>query len=353
MAERMTEERVDICLFAGDAFKDARVLLDRARVEIEAFLNWLNYLSDHDIPTIVISGTPSHDAVAAYELLRNFKIRNCDIVTAPSLIALPYVNIACIPGMNRSNIMTRDECRDMDIREVHGVMSRTITDIAQGLRSSIDNARPAVLLSHLTYSEAETGFDHLLLEHEPLLTPEAVQNFDLVCLGHIHRAQRCANRKVFYAGSPERLSFNEEDCDPGFWIHVVPEPGDKDTLGSWFVPTPARRYVTVREDVGAMSHDRCPDVRDAVVRFALKTDEETAKSLSRKDIERYLYENGAYFVQEIKIEAERAERARDRNVTESLGPVEALSKWCARQGIEDENAGALASLTQELLEEVA
>ena len=37
-ADRMIEEKVDICLFAGDAFKDSRVMLDRARVEIAAFL---------------------------------------------------------------------------------------------------------------------------------------------------------------------------------------------------------------------------------------------------------------------------------------------------------------------------
>jgi exonuclease SbcC/exonuclease SbcD len=227
------------------------------------------------------------------------------------------------------------------------------------------------MLSHLTYSEAETGFDHLLLEHEPLLTPEAVQGFDLVCLGHIHKAQRISDKNIFYAGSPERLSFSEADRDPGFWIHAVPEPGDKDTPGSCFIPTPARKYLTVSfsddcdddtassvrdliaggSDMAAMSRD--DEVRDAIVRVHIKADEEQAKQLDRKAIEKSFYGSGAYFVQEIKIEVERAERARDREVTESLGPVEALAKWCARQGIEDESAGALASLTQDLLEEVA
>jgi exonuclease SbcC/exonuclease SbcD len=203
------------------------------------------------------------------------------------------------------------------------------------------------------------------------LTPEAVQGFDLVCLGHIHRAQKCANREVFYAGSPERLSFNEADCDPGFWIHAVPEPGDKDTLESWFVPTPARKYITVRfnddaEDetayavrelisggsaFAAMSRD--DEVRDAIVRVHIKADEKQAKELSRKAIEKSFHDAGAYFVQEIKIDAERRERARDKEVTEGIGPVEALLKWCAKQGIEDGDTRSLADMTRELLEEVA
>jgi len=73
--------------------------------------------------------------------------------------------------------------------------------------------------------------------------------------GHIHKPQ-IIDGKVFYSGPIERLSFNEQDIQPGFWIHEValqanpvrislPVVEYKKELNSEFIETPARRYVTL------------------------------------------------------------------------------------------------------------
>ena len=70
VADRIVAERPDLVVFAGDAFKDGRVMLDRARREIGTFYAWLARLDAAGLPVIVIAGTPSHDSRPAYELMR-------------------------------------------------------------------------------------------------------------------------------------------------------------------------------------------------------------------------------------------------------------------------------------------
>jgi DNA repair exonuclease SbcCD nuclease subunit len=61
-ADRIIHEGCELVLFAGDAFKDARVYIDRATAEIRAFVSWIRKLSSAGIEVVIISGTPSHDA---------------------------------------------------------------------------------------------------------------------------------------------------------------------------------------------------------------------------------------------------------------------------------------------------
>lgn len=74
-AERIIKD-CDLVLVAGDMFKDARVFLDRASIEIKAAADWLRKIADAGIPVVVISGTPSHDAISAYHLLPVFVLGN-------------------------------------------------------------------------------------------------------------------------------------------------------------------------------------------------------------------------------------------------------------------------------------
>jgi len=226
-----------------------------------------------------------------------------------------------------------------------------------------------ILMAHMTYQGAETGFTDLLMQHEPILTQEAVSGFDLVCLGHIHKPQQI-DSKVFYSGPIERLSFNEEDVHPGFWIHEMalqanpvriplPVAEHKKELNSEFIETPARRYVTLEWDSASVKGylDYGPIfassiLQDAIIRLHYSCSEETAQQLNRKQLEKSLYDAGCFFASEIKADIQRVDRARDAEVTESLTPLMALEKWCENQGIDPEESKALQAMTGELLEEV-
>ncbi|GIO36244.1 nuclease SbcCD subunit D [Paenibacillus antibioticophila] len=352
-ADRIIAEGCDLVLFAGDAFKDARVYIDRATAEIKAFTSWLRRLSDAGIEVIVISGTPSHDAISAYHLIREMQIPGVQVFTEQGIASSeegPLV--ACLPGMNRSSFALQDDFAGLPPHEFHSKMTDWITDTCRELREGL--AGPVILMSHLTYDLADTGFEDALLQNEPILTDEAARMFDLVCLGHIHRPQR-AGSNVFYSGAPERHNFGDEHTEPGFWIH------DTDTFttlfaSSEFIPTPARRFRTIDwcdMDIEAWLDGQVDDfagIQDAIVRVRYSCSEELQKRFDRRSLEKALYDAGAYFVAEIRAEVERSERIRDAEVTEGLNPLTALAAWGSNQEIKEPEIVELQAMTTELME---
>lgn len=364
-ADAIIEAECDAVLFAGDAFKDSKVFLDRATPEIMAFVKWLRKLSEAGIPVTAISGTPSHDAVSAYELIREMKIPGVSIRTRPGVEYYGDFSVACLPGMNRSQIATKEECKGLQPREVHSLMTEKLRDLCWGMVAQLTPmaAEPVVLLSHMTMAGADTGFDDLVMEHEPVLTREAVEPYDFVCLGHIHRPQMIefGKTRASYCGSVERLTFNDQCIYPGFWIH------DLWARDSEFIKTPARRFLSVdipETDPGIFqaftegyeSGWQCLGVKTAlpgaIVRVRWACSEEQAAQIDRKALEKSLYDAGAFFVTEIRLDIQKTERSRDSEVTESLGPVQAVERWGEANGKTAAEIALLQSRTVQLLEEV-
>ncbi|AZS15328.1 metallophosphoesterase family protein [Paenibacillus lutimineralis] len=358
-ADRIIAEGCELVLFAGDAFKDARVYIDRATAEIRAFVSWLRRLSDAGIEVIVISGTPSHDAISAYHLIREMQIHGVQVFTEPEIASLPSEGgaiVACLPGMNRSSFALQDDFAGLPPHEFHSKMTNWITDTCRELRAGLIG--PVILVSHLTYDLADTGFEDALLQNEPILTDEAARMFDIVCLGHIHRPQ-LAGSNVYYSGAPERHNFGDERTVPGFWIHEytgLSSIHEINGFRSTFVETPARSFKTIDwcdMDIEAWLDGQVDDftsIKDAIVRVRYECSEELQKRFDRRSLEKALYEAGAFFVAEIRAEVQRSERIRDTEVTEGLNPLTALTAWGNNQGYEPEEISELQVLTTELLE---
>lgn len=351
-ADKMIDEDVDFVIVAGDMFRKADIGLDKASKEIRAAAAWLRKLTTAGIRVLIISGTPSHDPISAYDLLKDYQMDKVTICTEP--MRLPAmdgygINITCLPGMDRSNFVTKEDYKGLPAHVVHQKMTEYITETCQNL---LNRSEPSILVGHLTYDLADTGFEDVLMQNEAILTTEAIAGYDLVVLGHIHRPQQ--NGTVFYSGSPERLSFNDEKVDAGFWIHEW--NGDK--FDSTFINTPARKYYTlnftetnVADFVnGSLDFDNVIDkIRDAIVRIRYTCSEDLNKALNRRTLEKALYDMGAFFIAEIKGNIYRSDRARDEEITESLGPTEAVRKWAENQEIIPEEINELAALTAQLM----
>ena len=356
-ADRMIAEQVDLVLVAGDMFRKADVSLEKASREIRAAVAWLRKLTNAGIKVLVISGTPSHDPISAYELLKAFELPGVRIVTEMDVIDFETADagcsVVCVPGMDRSSFANRDEYRGLPAHIMHQMMTDAIEDHCQAFLSEV-NYTPAILVGHLTYDLADTGFEDVLMQNEAILTQEAIQGYDLVCLGHIHRPQQ--NGSVFYCGSPERLSFNDENVGAGFWIH---ETDDAGKFSSHFIDTPARKYHTItlkNDDIAGFVNGNLVfandigKIKDAIVRVVYACDDALNKQLNRRALEQSLYDAGAFFVSEIRGDIARADRQRDAELTEQLGPIEAVRKWCANQEIPAEEIDELAAMTARLME---
>lgn len=356
VADRMIAEGCDIVIVAGDMFRKADIALEKASKEIRACTAWLRKLTAAGIEIFIISGTPSHDPISAYELLKDYQLPKVTIATEPIWYDHDgeySFSLVCIPGMDRSNFVNKDEYRGMSAHVVHQMMTEHITDTGQTfLRES--NYSPSILVGHLTYDLADTGFEDVLMQQEAILTTEAVAGYDLVALGHIHRPQQ--NGNVFYSGSPERLSFNDEKVDAGFWIHAW----DGQKFDSRFIDTPARKYYTLNlseHEITDFVHGNnnfeyaSDNLKDAVIRVTFSCSEELNRQLNRRTLDKALYDLGAYYVDGIKGDVKRSEdRLRDADITEALRPIDALRKWASNQEIDSLEIDELAAMTAELLE---
>ncbi|EGO63591.1 metallophosphoesterase family protein [Acetonema longum] len=356
VADKIIAERCQYVLFSGDAFKDSNVMINRASVEIKAFVTWIRKLTAHGIKVVIISGTPSHDSVAAYEIIKEMDLKNTYIYTHPGIIDFSDFEVVCFPGLNRSSILTQEEYRGLQPHEVHQEMTSKIAIALKGLRAQCScSETPVVLMSHMTYAQADTGFSDLLMQHEPVLTDESVSEFDLVALGHIHRPQQVRN--VFYSGSPERLSFNDESVKAGFYVHQLEDK----KVQSRFIETPARKFVTLdlteKEISDFVEYDAMADwvqdtaekVADSVVRVRYSCSEDLNKRFNKKAMERVLVSVGAHFIHAIEGEIQRTDRQRSEEVTESLTPVMAMAVWAQQQSISPEEISELSGMTETLL----
>jgi exonuclease SbcD len=367
MADKIIEEKCDLVLVAGDLFKDARVFLDRASVEIAAAVKWLRRFSDAGIPVVVISGTPSHDAVAAYELIKEMRIRGVAIYTTPGvhevLIEDNSLSIACLPGINRSTIASKEEFSKLPAHELHQLMTERVTQAVRGLEAECANDFK-ILMSHITTAAADKGFEDLIQQQEPVLTKDAIEGsgFGMVCLGHIHKPQMVEGVDVatFYCGAPERLSFNEEGHKPLFWIHNLTggEPHSK------YIETPARDYCTLQFDLhdkdtetfdrwcsfitGEKGVEYLIDREGSIVRMRYKVTEAQAKQINQAAIVKALHDAGAFYVQGIEAEVVRSTRTRAAEADAGMTPTEALAMWGRVNDVKDDELAELTTRAEVL-----
>lgn len=360
-AEKVTREGCGLVLLAGDAFKDARVFIDRAAREITYLARWLRGITGEGIPVLALSGTPSHDAPAAYRLLEEMRIPGVTVATAPGLYPVECpgpggtvtVQVACLPGLDRTQVASREEYARLSPGALHRLMTDKITDIVASLALEVrPGVGPALLLGHLTCLGADKGFEDLLLMQEPVLAREALAGtpFQLAALGHIHHPQEVPGMPVptFYCGPPERLSFKEENIRPGIWVHRWEGgPAPWSYAGSRSIPTPATPFVTLEEDLRGLAAGDLPgwyrglglpplpahggpgDPPPAVVRLRVRAGEEVARSLDRKEISRRLGESSprGCYLSYLDLEVDREARPRAREVHPGATLLENLATW--------------------------
>jgi exonuclease SbcD len=200
----------------------------------------------------------------------------------------------------------------------------------------------------------------MMVGHDPIIPLSVLAHpaWDYVALGHIHRHQDLnagQHPPVVYSGSIERIDFGEEREDKGFvWAQVR-----KGSTTYAFVPVPARPFVTLRLDAQAGgdplalldSELERRDITDAIVRVIIAVGAEQSDLIQERDIRERL--KAAYLVAGIvKEEMKASPRSRDSELTESLGPLQALERYIASNPDYADRQQALLQRAQELLQEI-
>ena len=385
VVQRALDEEVDAFVFCGDAYHTA----DPTPTQQKIFVQCLRPLAEAGIPIVLIVGNHDHpvtfgrassldifDHIAGEVYCYRKPASNVQIIDTKS----GPLQLIPLPWPIRSQILAKDEYRTMSPDELRRFIEEHYVTYIQRRTDEILNEKPGVtpdgteqplspdvptvLAGHVTVQGAAlAGSEHTTtIASEPKFTVGqlAVRPIDYVALGHVHHPQNRnedGHPPVVYAGSIERVTFNEADEPKGFRLVDI-DPSRDPVTHSTFVETPARPFVAVQVDVRDVEAptERIldaiaeRDVTDAIVRVRYRVDEEQVAQIDQTRIREALAP--ADTVTGIERTVDPAERKRRTVVTRESGLDEAVRQYVGQHeelsGMEEELVETALELEAEL-----
>jgi len=245
--EYAIKENVDLFVFAGDAYKTAHPTPTQQKLLLDSFMK----LYKAKIPVVIVVG--NHDnplsfgKANALDIFAHLPIDGFHVFSKPSAIKLITksgpVQIVGMPWPNRHNLAINANQNISSATELTKTISDSLAHITQELANSLDQTIPAILVGHLTVSSGifSGSEKRAVYGQDPILLPSqlAIQPFDYVALGHLHRFQNTNPQgtiPVVYAGSIDRVDFGERKEEKGFCDVTIHEKY-KTTFEHIVIPT--------------------------------------------------------------------------------------------------------------------
>ena len=351
------EHEADVCIFAGDAYKNQRPNPTLQR----EFGRRIMRLVSAGIPTILLIG--NHDmstadrAASSLDIFNTLDVPGVIVANREELHQITcrrgqQLQVATVPYPQRNRLLNQEQYRNLTIEELDlalaKLMEESIDELAQQAGQNRD--RPTVFAGHFSISEAKLGSEQgIMLGRDVVVMKSqlAVPVWDYVAMGHIHKHQELNDGRqppIVYPGSLERIDFGEEREEKGFvWVRL--EKGRAD----WeFVPLKSRKFLTIRVDIRQSDDPMTTildkidqyDVAQAVVRIIIQAREEQDPLIEDRQIQLTLKE--ASFVASITHDVDRHTRRRLGDVgVEELSPLQALTLYFEAKGIEEERKALL------------
>ncbi len=248
-------ERVDLVVFAGDAFKD--------RMPQPTFQReWgrrIMRLSRAEIPTLLLVGnhdlSPALGRAHALESFDTLEVPYVRVIDRPMLLrpqdlhSVP-VQVIALPWISRSGIMAalspapaqgsdaggdnpiidifqRNRSSSSLVNYYEELGERLIELVRLWLAEAIDPSLPVILTAHCSVQGATYGGERTVMLGNDLVLPGSLvkdPRLDYVALGHIHKPQDLNDGfhpPAIYPGSIERVDFGEANDEKFFIIAQV------------------------------------------------------------------------------------------------------------------------------------
>lgn len=286
IVDKAIAEKVDLVIFAGDAYKD--------RTPSPTFQReWgrrMMRLPLAGIPALLLVG--NHDISPAsgrahtlqeFDTLQVPRVRvlyKPELLTSADLWGLP-LQVLALPWVFRSSLMAALQLTSADGDIINEEIEKRLTTILQARLDELDPALPTILVAHGTVQGAVYGNERTVMLGKDLVLPGSLvkdPRLDYVALGHIHKYQDLnpgQHPPVVYPGSIERVDFGEAADEKGFVIAEV----DKGKTTYRFIRLNGRaffdRLVRLKEKDGLMER----------IFSALPGETETANAIIRLIIE--------------------------------------------------------------------
>ncbi len=292
-------KKVDFFLFCGDAYKTPHPTQTQQRLLIQSLLR----LHAAHIPVVIIVGNHDHPLsfgkAHALDLFSEFPLDSFHVISKPQTIQLNTkhgpINIFGIPWPTRNMIaLKQTTASSLRITEY---ISQAVSHIIQEEAQKLDPAIPAVLAGHMTVSNGlfSGSEKRAVYGTDPLFLPSqlAIEPFDYVALGHLHRHQNLnpdGTIPIVYAGSIERIDFGERKEAKGFCLVTITA---KHKVTYEFMEGPMRPFIQIevtlskdQSQTEQLLHEiKKYNLQDAVVKVIYYMPEDTADTVDLKAVQ--------------------------------------------------------------------
>ena len=364
------DERVDLVLFAGDAYKD--------RTPVPTFQReWgrrIVRLSQAGIPTLLLVG--NHDlspAVGRAHAMQEFEtipVPHIHVISRPTFLGpedlegLP-LQVIGIPWVSRSSLMASLEMSGADSGEVYAEIEIRLSELVnQWLEEKRDPLLPMVLTAHASIQGAEYGAERAVMLGSDLVLPGSLvrdPRFNYVALGHIHKPQNLnkgAQPPVIYPGSIERVDFGEVK-DKKYFVIADVEAG-RDTQVEWHELSGRRFYdcrVSLKsdKDISERLLKALPseaDMADAIVRMVIEYPAEWEPLINEVEL-RQAAEQSFEFHLVRKPQREARLRLPSDKAISSLTTLDLLDVYWRSLNVDGGEVGELEKLAREVIASVS
>jgi exonuclease SbcD len=337
------EEKVDMVIFAGDAYKDRSPAPTFQREWGKRIIK----LSRAKIPTLLLVG--NHDlspatgrahAIQEFDTLEVPYVRvlqKPDFLRPENLWDLP-VQVIAMPWVSRSGLMASIEVSGTDPGEVFSKIENRISDLVEEWINEADKSLPLIFTAHASVEGAMFGAERMVMLGADLVLPTSLvkdRRLDYVALGHIHKPQNLNegyHPPVIYPGSIERVDFGEAMDDK---FYVIADVTCGETHVDWRKIDGTRPFIERRailqssENVTEFLCFNMPDPRQmcgAIVRLTVEYPRELDVFIDETALRKYAGECFEFhLVKKPKVEARV--RIPQGQAISSLSPLDLLTQY--------------------------
>lgn len=344
--ESAIKYEVDFLLICGDVYHTPNPTQTQQRELVRRIMKLLS----HNIQIVIITGNHDHPVsfgkASSIDIFSELNLTQIKIVSRPELFTLDFgekgtLQVFGFPWPSKSRLIDKDDYRNLNPMELDDKLQYICTTIIEENIKSLSHG-PAIFAGHLAMAEAQySGSERTtLLGKDPVILTSTLarKEFKYVALGHIHKHQNLnknASPPVIYSGSIERIDFNEENDDKGFYLVEI---GDE--LNYRFIKTPARPMITIEADVRAkldptseiLEEINKHNVENAIVRIIYHTSYNFSETVRINDIRDFLA--SAFFLHGIIRKTEDKVLTSRAVITEDLTCQEALDKYIEQENLE-------------------
>lgn len=360
--ETAISEKVDLVIFAGDAYKDRTPAPTFQREWGKRIVR----LSQAKIPTILLVGnhdlSPSIGRAHAIQEFDTLQVPYVQVISKPVFLSAEELGLPAqvigLPWVSRSGLMAALET---GATEVFSEIESRLTELMGQFIDKADSSLPLILTAHASVQGATYGAERMVMLGADLVLPGSLvkdPRLDYVALGHIHKPQNLNqgfHPPVIYPGSIERVDFGEAQDDKFFIVAEV-QKGKTDIqwrkLEGVRPFTEAWARLESPENVTAQLKAALPNpekLKDAIVKLTVDYPRDYEKLIDEAELRRYAAESFEFhLIKRPQMEA-RIRLPNDENIA-SLTPLELLDLYWKASHAEPADIESLNALAAQIVE---